>query len=83
MLTLMMVCPCSGIVYVTLGNSKLDLQWRGVGFILFSGEKKSMLAYTYIAYLFKYIYISVEKPRRIYSKLLIGSHRNGIRMKRT
>ena len=26
MLALMMVCPRSGIVYVTLGNSKVDLE---------------------------------------------------------
>lgn len=45
------------------------------------GKKKSILAYVYIVYLFQCIYISIEKSRRVYSKLLIGSHGNRIRMK--
>lgn len=81
----MMVCPRSGIVYVTLGNSKVDLEVVNgeVSVSYYSVGKKSMLAYRYLVYLLKYIYISVEKPTRTYSKLLIGSRGNGIRMKRT
>lgn len=41
-------------------------------------EQKSMLAGLCTVYLFKYIYISTEKTRRIYSRLLIGGHGNGI-----
>lgn len=44
-------------------------------------EQKSTLANLYTVYLFKYTYISTEKTRRIYSRLLIGGRGNEIRIK--